>query len=306
MKHRIGVGMIEGSAAGMVVLVVASAACFGLTLPACGMPWQMMGEQDVSDSTTMGERPADAPKLLEGPVVPESVAHTLIRFDVQGRFQRAEGRPEEAAITLLNLDSETRDAARLAAAGRREALRGFLIDNLDLIIASTDAQDAGDRERVQGYLRQMRDMFDPNRERSPALDAICSVLNEEQAADLRRLVDDYWNALAEWELRNSRDKSEAARQRVFDRVGFDMFQQELRQAYERTLRPLRNKFDAIVQAVEATDDQKQAIRVILHEYIRAGRLDPTPGLQQDAARRIYQVLDEERRQKLFEVAFARL
>jgi hypothetical protein len=93
---------------------------------------------------------------------------------------------------------------------------------------------------------------------------------------------------------------------VQNRLAFDLFQQEFRQAYERTLRPLRTKFDVLVQSVEPTDEQKQAIRAILHEYIRAGRLDPTPELQQEAARRIYQVLDEGRRQRLFEVAFARL
>ncbi len=305
LNHRIHNGIDRWAFTGFVALL-AAALHWNFAMPAHASPWQMMDEQDVGDSMSMGERPADAPDLLKGPEVPESIARTLIRFDAQGRFQRTEGRPEEAAITLLELESEARDAARQAAAARRETLRGYLIDNLDLIIASADFQEAGDREKVQGILRQMRDALDPQHERSPALNAICATLAEEHASELRRLVDEYWNALADWELRNSRDKSEAARQRVFDRVGFDLFQQDIRQAYERTLRPLRNKFDTIVQSVDATDEQKQAIRAILHEYIRAGRLDPSPDLQQEAARRVYQVLDEDRRRKLFEVAFARL
>lgn len=270
-----------------------------------------LGEVDSMDAPGMMDAPAPQPRddddqLLRGPEVPETTARTLVRTDAQGRFQRVEGRPEEAAITLLNLDPETREKARQAAADRRETLRNFLLDNLELVIASTDAQAAGDQGKARDIARQMRDRFDPQRDRDPALPAIAAVIAEERIAELHRLTDEYWDALIAWELRNSKDKSDAARKRVQDRVTFDMFNQEVRQAYERTLRPLRNKFDAIVQAVEPTDEQKQAIRAILHDYIRAGRLDPTPEQQQEAARRIYQALDDERRQKLFETVFNRL
>lgn len=285
------------------------------TAPATAPAVEPTDDSMMDDAPGMMDAPAPAPRdddgngkggLLRGPDVPENVSRTLVRTDAQGRFQRVEGRPEEAAINVLTIDPETREQARQAAAARRESMRVFLLDNLDLVIESTDAQEAGNQDKVRELMRQMRERFDSEKRRDPALEPIAAVLGAGQREELTGLVDEYWQALADWELRNAKDKSEEARRRVQDRVSFELFQQEIRQAYERTLRPVRNKFEAIVKAVEPTDEQKLAIRAILHDYIRAGRLDPTLEQQQEAARRIYQALDDERRQKLFEMAFNRL
>jgi hypothetical protein len=60
------------------------------------------------------------------------------------------------------------------------------------------------------------------------------------------------------------------------------------------------------EIVEPTKEQREAIRAIVIEYIRETRLNPTPEQRREAARRIYQILDEEDRVKLFETIFAPL
>ena len=265
------------------------------------------GQLPVAEPSMMdgpgSERPDD---MLRGPEVSAAAAHTLVRLDASGRFQRVEGRPEEAVLVVLDLEPEVRERARQAGAARRESLRNALLENLDLIIAGTDATEAGQRDKATEIMRQVRDRVDPEHARDPVLPALAAVLGAEDGQRLMELVEEYWTACIDWELRNSKDKSDAARQRVTERIGFEMFQQEMRQAYERTLRPYRTKLEAIVNAAQPTDEQKQAIRGILLDLIRAGGLEPTLEQQQEAARKIYQALDEERRQKLFETAFNRL
>ena len=270
-------------------------------------PAQQPSDHPAGEPSMMDGPARDSPDdMLRGPEVPASAAHTLVRLDASGRFQRVEGRPEEAALVILELDPDLREQARQAAAARRETLRAAVLEHLDLIIAGTDAIEAGQREKATEIMRQMRDRIDPEHQRDPVLPALTAVLGSEQGQQLTLLVEDYWTACLDWELRNSKDKSDAARQRVTERIGFEMFQQEIRQAYERTLRPYRAKFEAIVNATQPTDEQKQAIRGILLDLIRAGGLEPTLDQQQETARKVYQALDEERRQKLFEAAFNRL
>lgn len=244
--------------------------------------------------------------VLSGPEVSSSAMRTLVRLDASQRFVRVEGRPDEAAVMLLELDPDRREQARQVAAARRETMRTFLLANLELVVESTDAIEAKDNQKAQRIQRQMYDRFDPAHLRDPLAERLAEVLSAEESAQLTQLTDEYWNAWLDWEMRNAKDKSDSARERTQSRLLNDLFQQELRQAYERTLRPYRAKFESIVRAVDPTDEQKAAIREIIHQYIQAGGLEPTTQQQQEAARKIYQALDEERRMKLFEAAFTRL
>jgi len=250
-------------------------------------------------------KPAEPP-LLSGPQVSAPVARTLVQLDAQGRFVRIEARPEQAALIMLSMDGSQREEARYANEARLTAIGGLLLDNLDLAIESAEAQEAGKGERTGELSRQLYDKFDPEHTRDPLLPALEKLLEPEAQKELHRLVDDYWKAWIDWEVRGSKDKSDEVRKRTQNRLTFGMFQQDLRQAYERTLRPYRARMQAINQIAQPTDEQKQAIRTIMLDFIRETRAQPTPEQNREAARKIYEALDDGRRQKVFESLLMRL
>lgn len=237
--------------------------------------------------------------MLRGPEVPDEVMHTIVRHDAMGRFVRVEGRPEEAALGQLQLDPVRRDQARQVILDRAAALSRLLIERIDLVKDATDAALNRDNARAQALARSLYDIFEPGHEHAPLLAPLEKVLSAEEHARLGRMVDEYWSAWIAWEQRNSRQKDDQA---VRQRLAFGLFQEEVRQAYERTLRPWRDRIDRIYTAVDATPEQKQAIRDAVIDFIRASGLRPSAEQRQDLARRIYEALDEDRRVRLVALA----
>lgn len=277
-----------------------------LCVPILALP-AMLQMESAAPPPAMDEEPAkNQEPALSGPIVADSLERTLVQHDFQSGFVRLEERPEEAAMNLLELEPSRREAVREKLSARRAAIDMLLIDNIDLVKETTDAIQAGDQARVQELSREMFDRFDPAHERDPLMPVLMEVLNADEQAELRRLVDEYWSAWIDWELRNARDRSDPARQRVQERLAFALFQQEVRQAYERTLRPYREKLEAIYAALEPTDEQRAAIRAVVIDFIRETRLQPTAEQRSRAARQIYDLLDEQDRIKLFELILTRL
>lgn len=265
----------------------------------------------LSAATALAQpEPADQPMqppndqpLLAGPQVRDSAADTLVQRDMQGRFQRLDARPEEAALTRMVLDPEQRERARAVIGDRAASLRRHLVDNIDLIRESTDAIRAGDQATARRLARDLYDSFDPAHERDPLLAPLAAVLSPDEHTELTRLVDEYWDSWIDAELRASPGQP---REQVRDRLILEQFQSELTTAYRYTLQPFQQKLDAIYAAVEPTPEQRAAIRAAVIEYIRDGRLQPTADQRAILARTIYQALDEPRRIKLLAAALAAL
>lgn len=247
------------------------------------------------------EQPQPDDGVLRGPSVPENVAKTLVRRDARGTFQRIEGRPEDAAVALLELEPAVREQARAAGGDRAVAVGIMLIDHIDEVKVIAEATEKGDRDRAAELLRELRKSFEPDQPRNPLLPRLAEVLTHDQHEELTRLVNDYWNAWIDWELRNSKDKSDKARDRVADRLSFTLFQDEVRRAYERVIKPYRDKIESLYLALEPTPEQREAIREIVIDYIREARTKPTAEQRRGVLGKIYRALDEERRAKFFDI-----
>lgn len=238
---------------------------------------------------------AQDPAPLRGPDVPDAVMHTIVRHDAMGRFLRVEGRPEEAALGQLNLDPMRRDHAREVIVDRAAAISRHLVEHIDLVKESTDAIMARNNARAQAVARQLHDLFDPKHERSPLLTPLADALTADEHARLARMVDDYWAAWIDAERRNNPRQEEAA---VQERLVSLLFQEDIQRAYERTLRPVRERLERIYTAVDPTPEQRSAIRNAVLDYVRDTALRPTPEQREAVARKIYEALDEERRIRL--------
>jgi hypothetical protein len=240
--------------------------------------------------------------FLRGPAVEDSAVRTLVNINMTGEFIRLPGRPEAAALAMVVIESERLERAREAITARSTALGMLLVDNIDLLRDATDAIKAGDEDAVREIYREMLDRFDPDRARDPLLIAFAEFVSPEELEDMTRLVDEYWEAWIRWELRNSPDRLEALREETEQRLSFSLFQMELGEAYNWSVRPFRERLERLYEITEASPEQRATIRDVVIDFIRETRLEPAPEQRRDATRAIHAVLDEEQRLRLFEHA----
>ncbi len=269
-------------------------AMFAPSLLICGV------QADPPNPTAVDEA------LLRGPTVPDNIAQTLVNTDMGGKFIPIPGRPAEAALGLVLIDPERRQSAGEAAEARRMAIGMLLVDNIDMVKQASDATRAGENNKAQAVYRKLYAQFNPDNVRDPLLDALKDVLSEQEVRQIQQLVNEYWDASINWALRNAKDNSEAARKRAQRRLSFQLFRREIGEAYNWSLRPIQQRLESIYRATEPTEEQRSAIRDVMIDYIRESRLRPTPEQRQTAAARIYDLLDETQRLKLFEQALWQL
>jgi hypothetical protein len=243
----------------------------------------------------------DDPPALGGPKVPEHDAQTLVRTDMQGKFVKVAARPEQAGLDLLGLDPERRERARGVVEAWTEGVRLHLVDNLDLVRAYFDANRAGDKNAARKVGEQLFDRFEPAKQRDPLLAKLGEVLTSEQSVRLKGYVDEYWEA---WIASEVASNPKADRAKVQRRLSMQLFQAEALAAYEVVVRPVQKKIEAVVEAVEPTPEQREAIVAAAVEYIRENRLRADEAARKKLVRAVYDALDEERRVKLVERAFA--
>lgn len=250
-------------------------------------------------STQAGVQPVGDPgsSPLSGPRVAEETVRTLVSRDMQGRFQPVEGRPESAALARIPIDPVRREAARRVMEDRASALRAHLVEHIDMLRAWTDASLAGEEEEVRRIQLELYQMFEPEGNRAVLHAPLAEALSGAEFAELERVLDEYWDA---WMSAEAGDRMmDAAPENLELRLAYRLYQQELAYAYESTLRPVQQRLERIYATVEPTPEQRATIRAAVIGLIRAGGLSPTAQQREEAARMIYDALDEDRRFRLF-------
>lgn len=250
------------------------------------------------------------PDPLRGPAVPDTARRTLIHRSMTGDFQRVEGRPEAAAVQLLDLDEETRERVTEVLDARDMAVAMLLVEEIDAVKVISDASLAEDRPRVNQLMHELWETFDPETSRSPLLAPLAEVLPPAQHAELTRIVDEYWDALVAWQTRDQPDddpeRIAAQREQTERRLAYELFAAEVGTGYNATLLRYRQAMDALYEAVQPTDEQREQMRTILVDHIRETQLQPTPEQRRATNRRIYDLLDEERRGLMFDYLLLRV
>ncbi|MFG0259388.1 MAG: hypothetical protein ACF8LK_03465, partial [Phycisphaerales bacterium JB041] len=102
------------------------------------------------------------------------------------------------------------------------------------------------------------------------------------------------------------ERAAAARAQTERQLAYEMFAAEVRAGYNATLLRYRQAMDALYEAVQPTDEQRERMRAILIEHIRETQLQPTPAQRRATNRRIYDLLDEERRGLMFDYLLLRV
>jgi len=236
--------------------------------------------------------------LLKGPEVKEQ--GTIVRHTMSGRFEPVEGRPEMAAFGAVTKDPAQMEQAIERELERTVAMSMLLIDQIDLMKESTDATLTGDTKKANDIQGQLHAMFDPNKRFDPLSPGLTKLLDEQQHQEYTKILEEYWEAWIDATLGQRMDRDKAAvRKRVRARLTTRLFNQELGEAYNISLKQYRDAMESIYTAVEPTQEQRETMREILIAYIKETRLEPTPEQRRAAMVQIYESLDQDRKQKLF-------
>jgi len=248
-----------------------------------------------------GDPPAPPADLLSGPTVGDSNSRSLVATDMMGGFQRVEGRPEEAAVALLVLEPEVREAASRVAEERFQAIREHVIDQIDLLRESSDATRAGDRKRAEELQLEIFRRFKDADERAPLVAPLSKVLPPERAAELARMVDEYWTA---WIAEESKGLGERDRTLVEARLRYRLFQAEMTAVHQVFLVPLQQKLERIYEIAAVTDEQRAAIRGAAIAFLKETRLRPSQEARLALARSILAELSEDQRAAILAASLA--
>lgn len=237
--------------------------------------------------------------VLKGPIVQEDIS--IVEHTMSGMFQRVEGRPEMAAFNAVTNDPALTQRAIEIELERTVAISMLLIDQIDLMKESTDAMLAGDNTKAREIQGQLHTLFDPRMRHDPLTPKLLELLDDRQQSKYKKALNEYWEAWIDASLRDRMNRDElAVRNRVRARLTTNLFQTEMREAYDISLKQYRDSMETIYLAVDPTEDQREAMREILIQYIKDTRLDPTPLERREATMQMYSVLDQERQAKFFE------
>lgn len=242
------------------------------------------------------------PDFLRGPETETESEPSIVEHSMTGRFVVVEGLPESAAFDRLIVDAKTKERAAQLARDRIDRLAFSLVDHIDTVKQITDEMTAGRGGEAQKLLAELREEFEPGSPRSPLLGDLSDLLEPPQRGQFHAAVDEYWEAWMTARIREADSDPDDAeiRAEAQRRLSFELFQQDVRVAYDISLKQYRDSMQGIYDAVDPTPEQRVRIREHVIAYIKRTRLDPTPAQRIEATLDIYRLLDDERQEKLFE------
>lgn len=247
-------------------------------------------------------QPADT---LRGPAVPSDAVETIGTTDMNGRFTPVEGRPELAAFIIVCDDPEDLARARELGSAHTFELAEMLIDEIDTVREITDAIASGNGVYAQTLLAGIRKAHDPDLVRDPLSPKLQEMLTPDQRTRFKAIIDDYWHRWVRAETpidqqnMQGEPNNQAVYQRIENKLSNQLFQQDIANAYEYSLRRYRDALQAMYDAIEPTPKQRAWIRDRVITHIKQTRLRATAEQREAVMLEIYTMLDDERKAKLF-------
>lgn len=247
-------------------------------------------------------QPADT---LRGPRVDREQIDTIVITDMSGNFTPVEGRPELVAFARVCDDPDDLARARELGTSRVFDLAELLVDEIETVRTITDALAEGNNAYAQTLLAQLRLRHDPEMLRDPLRAGLEPMLEDAQRERFDRILDEYWDA---WIAANTPESDQnmqgqprtpAIKQQIENRLNNELFQRDIANAYEYSLKRYRDAMQAMYDAIEPTPEQRAWIRNRVIQHIKDTRLNPTLEQREALMLEIYDMLDGERQTKLF-------
>lgn len=254
----------------------------------------------------------DAP--LRGPTVqPAPAPRTLVQRDLAGKLIPLDTHPAEAAVRLLDLDPATRAKVDAILLERSRLLDALVTENFELLVRLNAARESGRHEEAARLFRELSAKARPLRDRGPLARELMAVLSPEQAAELRRLIQEYWQAAVKEELEAKH--AAAAGENPDDHTPVDdpapadlraaardemhaIVRGEIRRAYERTIASAAREFDELIKDLRLTPEQESQVRKIVGDSFQRTYGKATQAERIQVFWQVYSLLDDDQKAEL--------
>lgn len=243
--------------------------------------------------------PATAPVLSGPKVETPDRPKSLVEREFSGRLKRLEVDPAQAALGLLQLSPEETAATERILNERAAIMDRIVTDNLREVVEMSQAfasRDSAAGLRLAGeLLRKSGALVDRGR----LVDELAGVLSEENAAELRRLTQEYWRAAIEESAQeNGPGGRPRGRQGALAYERLVALGHEVRRSFERTVAARGRELESLLKDLGVSAEQESLIRAVIEETYVATFGKPTKAQQTAGFVKIYGVLDAEQRREL--------
>jgi len=262
----------------------------GLAWPvavACGQD----GQQPASDATR---------DVLAGPRAVEAEGRrvSLVRWAYDGRLQRVEAAPEEAALALLDLSPAEREATDRVLAERMALFDTFVLTSIGTFQELDHAQTQGEHARAGQLLAELMQRAGPLLTRGSMLGDLAAVLEEKHAAELRRLTQEYNRALMKDEkIAAEREGREFSILDALARTRGTAFEKAIERSLERSVGQSGQEFEVFLQRAAFRPETEQMIRGKATEFMEKTALNPSEAQMQAFVAGLFLSLDRDERVK---------
>ncbi len=248
-------------------------------------------------------------EVLRGPGVDLLERLTLVRRDSEGRLERPDASPEEAAIGLLRgrLDAPTRARVDALLVARSSAWDAFFRAHVkEIIQLQSDVASGPEGRASAGETIRALAQDAPTREDQRVFrESLASALGEHERGEFQRMLEEYREALL-GEIRDDAARRgvefrEAARDEMLRGFGG-----EIRRAYERETTLGRERLEEALDALELTPEQEPRVRNAINTYGQRRILgDATEADRRELFRTLSSVLTGEQLRTFLELARGR-
>jgi len=273
-----------------------------LALGIASYAYSQSGTQAEPQQEVIESAPLAGPDIGEGG---RAKLPSIIQRTFEGTLQRLDIWPEEAAIELLDLTDESREQINDILASRAAAIDKVVSENLDdLLKLANDGEGGrwfGALTRMRAFQKKINARLEDTR---PLVEQFTEVLPMEQADELTRMVDAYWDAFAadevgeEVEKLGGRMKASIAEKAESLRI----MGEELGRSYQRIEKSAAVYAEYFIRELGFTGENAQHVRNEVREFLST--VDDPENIKDDdwipVIRGLYKKLDSEGREKLFE------
>ena len=241
------------------------------------------------------------PTVLEGPAIDAGAERedTIVRWGYEGRLNRLDTTPEQAALELLDLSPTVRERVDSILAERMAIFDQTVVESLDLISRFESAKALKNTKAMRETLGVFMGRLAPLVRRGPAAMELARAMPRQQARQFQGMIKEYHKAvltdekrLAEREHRKFHPIEVALKARG-DELG-----KEIERSIKRSAAMADAGFDMLLQSLDLDPEVEAMIRSKTLEFVERVKFNPTKEQEDSFMAQLFIDLDRESRVKI--------
>lgn len=236
---------------------------------------------------------------LAGPKVKETQEErSLIKRNFEGRVQRLDITPDEAAVELLSLDSDVQKRVRTVLDDYNATLDRLVTGNLEMLVKFTSTP--GRRERIE-LIREAKEAFKDLEAKGKLRERVSKELPKEQAERYESLIKGYWDVLIDDAVQQASKEEKAkapGRGEIAIREALVAFGQEIKRSYDRQIAAKTKELEEFLKKLDLSPEKETKIRNMFTEFFEKTKGNVRPQQKAEFVQRVLRELDKSQREKV--------